>query len=332
MCFICGIVGRFNFKRFFTKMKKIILSAMILAFVASCNKVGTGQGEEYQEILLSSGVSSGVKASYDGASALRGLQLLRSDVNSGDVPNFADQGIIESSRVGDELGSITFEIPQFYSKDGRSSYFAGYFPAAATIIDNVATWDIDAKKDIMTAAAVNAGKWGSSEQASLAFKHELAQIEIVFRAEKDKHDQVKQRWGTINSVKLLNTSAQLTYSYITQSTSKAGDLVSIPFCSADYTTDFSPMDLPDFSSDKVSAAGMFYPEQSSTITLEIETQNMGTKVHTVNLASGTALLKANRYQIALTFIDSSQGQIVEVCSTVEAWADGTSGGVDLDFD
>lgn len=304
---------------------------MILAFVASCNKVDTGQGEEYQEILLSSGISSGVKASYDGTSALSGLQLLRSDVNSGDVPNFAGQSVLLADRVGDELGSITFEIPQFYSKDGRSSYFAGYFPAATTIIDNVATWDIDAKKDIMTAAAVNAGKQGSSEQASLAFKHELAQIEIIFRAEKDKHNQVKQRWGTINSVKLLNTAPQLTYSYITQSTARAGDSASIAFCSADYTTDFAPMDLPDSSSDKVSAAGMFYPEQSPTITLAIETQNMGTKIHTVNLVSGNALVKGSRYQIALTFIDSAGGQIIELHSVVADWADGTSGGADFEF-
>lgn len=195
-------------------MKKILLSAIIIAAAIGCSKKNTETTiDQSGQIRLSSGIQAS-RAAYSGDVAVAGLQILRANAAGVAPTSFDDAALIVADRTADDA-DITFATAQYY--DGaNNAYFVGYFPAAV-VASNVATWTVDAKTDIMTSQVVDAGTDALPLNPALAFKHALAQIEVICKAEAGNHEAVKTRWGKIEYIKLKDATPTVTFTYADQS-------------------------------------------------------------------------------------------------------------------
>lgn len=314
-------------------MKKVLLAATIIAVMSSCSKSGNEKPDNQgtlARINLSSSLTVTAKSAIDGDEAIDGLQFLRSDVPDGATPNFIGATAIGGSRaVG---GAITFQPAQDYTIAERT-YFASYYPSGDRIADGVVEWDIDAKTDILTAAAIDAGTNASHASiAPLSYKHTLTQIEVVCTAEQSGTD-VQARWGNIESIVLKNTTPVMSYSYATLSTTPQGAATDIALVSPDYTTDYTSTPISISNTTTVHAAGMF-AAGAQTFTLEVTTANNGVKVLDIDLGAGNMLMQGMKHRIVLTFKGepgpdpdpTPDTDEILIKATIEQWNPGTPGG------
>lgn len=304
-------------------MKKILFAAVALvAAMSSCSKEDSSNGDNngVAEIKLRSGISAQTRAAYSGDVAVAGLQFLRADAAATTNDFTGKTPIVGSRAVG---GAITFGNAQYYAA-ANNTYFASYFPVG-NLANNVITWGIDAKTDIMTAATINAGSQAShATPESFVYKHELAQIEVVCKMAATGND-ISTRWGQIQSIKLKNTPATMSYAYNGLAVTQGAPTSDIALVQADYTTTFAPIALPANTSAAVNAAGMFAPLASQNFQLEIATESNGTKVITIDLGSGNELAKGKKHVITLTFNAATTQDEIVVSSTIEEWAPGATG-------
>ena len=301
-------------------MKQILLPVLVIAAMSSCSKQ-TNEAPDaggLKEIRLGSGIAAQTKAAYSGDVAIAGLQFLRLDA-SAQTSDFSGCVAIEGNRaVG---GEITFGNKQYYAAADHA-YFASYFPVGS-VNNDVVTWVVDGKTDIMTAGTVDSGTNGSPVSASLAYEHQLAQIEVVCKAVTDDAS-VQARWGNIESIKLRSTPATVRYAYngLTVTPGDAGD---VALAAPDYTADFAPIAIPASTNTAVNAAGMFYPSAGQSFQLEVVTATEGTRVITIDLGANNSLERSRKHTVTLTFQASSALNEISVSSTVEEWTNGASG-------
>lgn len=310
-------------------MKKNLFAALaIIVAMSSCSKddSSNGNNDGFTEIKLRSGISAQTKAAYSGDVAVEGLQFLRVDADA-TTNDFTDKTAIVGDRaVG---GAISFRNRQYYVAE-KNSYFASYFPVG-DLVNNVITWAIDAKTDIMTAATINAGSLAShATPGSFTYKHELAQIEVICKAASDDVE-ISTRWGQIQSIKLRNAPVTMNYAYNGLAVTPGTSISNIALMKADYATDFTAISLPAAGNTAVNAAGMFVPAASENFQLEIVTENNGTKIVTVDLGLGNELKKGEKHVITLTFNAEGQPEDNDITttSTIEEWRTGATGSEEL---
>lgn len=314
-------------------MKKILLSAIVIAAIVGCSKRNvTEPVPDSNAIVLGSGFTAtsnaNSKAALFGDMVVPGLQFLRLDVIQG-LPaptDFTNGTLVVAEREAG--GNIKWGAAQYYNATTTTStYFASYYPQA-TVAGSTATWTIDGKKDIMTAGVVNSGNNITKETPTVAYKHELAQVQVICVAENTKPlATIITHWGKITGIKMKATKATMDYSYATLATSTAaaadGD---VAFSAPDYTANFTPVDIAATTSTTVVAAGMFAPA-GQTFQLEITSELRGVQTATVDLKAPNKLEKGKKHIITCTFGKSDTDPIIIATSTIEAWGTGANGGV-----
>lgn len=314
-------------------MKKVLLTAAIIAVITGCSKNETEKQtnpDNLAEIQLSSAPFTGSKAAIDGDVAIDGLQFLRADVPVGQTgsPSFTGKTPIVGSRTKGS-GNIVFEIRQKYAATDRA-YFASYYPAGRSAAADIISWSVDGKTDILTADAIDAGTYQShASVAPLQYNHELAQIEVICKAE-IPGTGAQDRWGNIKSITLKNALPSMTYDYATLKTTPAGVPSNILLLGGDYTTIFAPTPMPASTNESATAAGMFIAG-SQTFDLEIVTAGPAGGADiiipvAVDLGAGNALTKGKKHKITLTFkaVASIKDAII-ITSDIAEWKPGTPG-------
>lgn len=302
------------------------MAAALVVAMSSCSKDEQGTNTvngEPAEIRLSSGIAVQTKAAYSGDVAVKDLQFLRMDAAKASDDFTGKTPIVGSRAVG---GAITFEAPQFYAADGNT-YFASYYPSG-TLADDVLTWGIDAKTDIMTAAVIDAGSQAEhTNPGSLAYQHRLAQIEVICKAASAK---AVTRWGNITAIRLKNTPTTMTLAYNGLVVAPGTVLNDMPLVKPGYSIDFETIALSENTEAAVNAVGMFTAQNTQSFQLEIVTEKEEVEkstVVTIDLGAGKKLQPGKRHTITLTFNEeaTSEQDAISVNSTIAAWNEGASG-------
>lgn len=302
-------------------MKKIVFFALAVAAMTSCSKDAANDNSEggLREIRLGSGIAAQTKAVYDGDVAVSDLQFLRLDA-AATSNDFTGAIAFSGSRaVG---GNITFRATQRY-KAADNTYFASYYPAGL-VNSNVVNWTIDGKTDIMTAATVDCGSNDSPASASLAYKHQLAQVEVICKAANDDGG-VQTRWGNITGIKMVNTPTSANLAYNGLVVTPSATVGAVALSGDDYTTALAPFAIQASTASAVNAAGMFFPSASQIFELEIATVSGGTKAVTIDLGAGNILAQGKKHKITLTFQPTSSQTEITVGSSIEGWTNGAAG-------
>lgn len=304
-------------------MKKIILSTLIIAAMSSCSKETNPNAPEQGglgEIRIGSGILAETKAVYNGDVAINDLQFLRKDAASFSDNDYTDAVAVIGNRAAG--GAISFGNVQRYTPSDNT-WFASYYPAGL-VSNNVVTWTIDGKTDILTAATVDCGTNAAKKSTTLTYQHQLAQIEVICKAS-EAGNAVQNRWGNITGIKLRSTPSSLSMAYNGLGLTSGATDGNIALVAADYTTPFAAIAIPDNTNNVVNAAGMFYPSASQNFQLEVTTVTEGTKVITIDLGAGNKLERSKKHVVTLTFQKTSAEDAISVSSTVENWSNGATG-------
>lgn len=193
-------------------MKKILLSMMAVAALASCSQdeqvnITTGENEIVAGATTLS-VDASTKAPVNSIPA-EGL-LARVPVSSTPGDYTAEwqnnAGYMKFMRASeatsfcDDNGDVT---PKFYPADNSIIYLCGLYPHDAWgTINTSATASIDGKTDLMFAPQVTTTKDDApSSFKTLAFAHLLTQLRIQFQA---ADQDAANAWGNISGLELLD--------------------------------------------------------------------------------------------------------------------------------
>lgn len=189
-------------------MKKILLSMMAVAALASCSQdeqvnISTGENEIVAGATTLS-VDATTKAPVEGTSVEGLLARIPASLTSGNYTSEYDgEGFMKfkaSEAVGfcDNTGAGT---PKYYPADETTPiYLCGLYPATGwTVSGENATFTLTGGADVMTAAEVSTTKATASSAPTLAFQHRLTLLRIKFTAADE--DNAKA-WGTISSMVL----------------------------------------------------------------------------------------------------------------------------------
>lgn len=291
----------------------------------------------------------------DGTTDIAGIQFLRKDDdNSTQTSGLSFDGVTvitgtRGKNADSGGGNITFDnsAPQYDLVNNKYAYFVAYYPAGA-VNSSVATFTIDGKTDILYAPLFNAGRYTDiTSTPAMTFKHALAQLEVVCKAEENvSADVMKEVWGKITKIEIA-TKETAKYKYSDQSfefttTEGSGSgSKKLPLLKADYKTTFESIDIPASTNSTANAAGMFAPaaeNSNDAITLTITTQiDNGSEVTTevsVQLTDGESsptnkgFERGKKHTATLTF-KSSTKEISVTGTTVEAWSTGYTGSADV---
>lgn len=303
-------------------MKKLLISAIIVAAIVGCSKreiIGVVD-EGPRLISLSSDMDASVssKVAYGGTDVeVGGLQYLRKDATAAPT-SFAGSTVIGGTKaVG---GAVNLVPAQYYANASNKAYFVGYHPAGAVAAE-VVTWTVNATTDIMTTTVGDAGTDVAPLVPNMTFNHELCQVEVICRPETNQQAATQARWGNITAIAFKGATSTLTYTYATLAVANGAGTANIPFVKSDYTTAFAAIAMPVSGNTTVNAAGMFVPTGTNTFTLTVTTANKGATDVTVTLDAAKTLVKSNKYSVTLTFNTKS----IVVKATIAPWTAGGTG-------
>lgn len=220
-------------------MKKLILSALVLATMASCTKTDTGpeSGDNSNSITFGSSIDAATKVRDDAAIAFENGEAIsvygyRMDAAATTADFTANLFLTKSE--------FTFDGTKFSSADaaaiwqvGKAHNFYAYYPTTLTVTNNttgatapltvVASTGIDAANDVMIANVSTPIYDGSKKSANLDFKHVLSKVRFKIKkelttsmdAELTKVEfKMKSNAGTVNLATgaVTNTAGSVTMS------------------------------------------------------------------------------------------------------------------------
>lgn len=220
-------------------MKKLILSALVLAAMASCTKTDTGPEavDTSNSITFGSSIEAATKVRADDATAFE----------NGEAISVYGYRIDAAATTTDFTANLfltktefTFDGTKFSSADaaaiwqvGKAHNFYAYHPTTLTVTNNttgatapltvVASTGIDAATDVMIANVSTPIYDGSKKSAKLDFKHVLSKVRFKIKkelttsmdAELTKIEfKMKSNAGTVNLVTgaVTNTAGSVTMS------------------------------------------------------------------------------------------------------------------------
>lgn len=313
-------------------MKRLFISMLAVAAMASCSKSETddaGAGNS-RDIKISSAieVATSSKAALLPASALTGIHFLKVDGTVAPA-NMAGAVAYTGDRAATSEGAITFVSAPQYAMNDNNAYLVGCYPGAAggaTVTEGTSVgWAIDGATDILVTPIWDAGKYSAAKTTGMAFKHELAQLEVVCQAESGvPAGSVQATWGNITGIELVGTKTNALYTYADNAVTFTGS-ADKALLQNDYTAAFAPKAIADNGSVAVDAAGMFAPS-TGVITLKVTTAAGGEKIIPVTLRSAGAdkdFEKGLKHTVTLTFKAGSKDVSTE--TAIDVWGEGYKG-------
>lgn len=255
-------------------MKKIrILACIAFAFV-SCSKSETVTNS--RAITVTSTIDEvTTKAVVGSASELTNITFVRADDALSDltIVDFSSTPSITGSRAPGSNSAILFS-PNALTYDmtaNKYAYLRGYHPAG-TLSSGVVTWTPDGATDVLMTDVWNAGRYTAPVSAGMVFKHILARIEVICKADaNDAHALVQETWGAIESIKFVGAQPRMKYTYETNTLVADGAATDFPLLNSNtYTGVFAQTAIPASNSSTVTASAMIVPTGESTITLKVK--------------------------------------------------------------
>lgn len=314
-------------------MKKILLLASAVVLLVGCSKSEApaefpqpAGDKQIQATSTVEGVAS--KALIAGDVQLSGLTFLRLDDAATDKTsgfNFSTAtAVTGSSRAGG--GVISFGSAQTYDRTGgKTAYLRGFTTDKATVNAGTSTvWTIDGATDILLTDVWNAGRHSAPVTTGMKFCHQLSRVEVICQGEAGvAAGVVRAAWGDVESIKLVDASPELTYTYATDAVTASGTAADFALLKGDEYDASKPFETVAIEANggtTVCGAAMVFP-QTTTVKLKVKTANKPEKEISTTLGK---LDRANTHKITLTF--NTDGVSVDCqSSAIEGWSEGTSG-------
>ena len=200
-------------------MKKVFLSALAIAAMASCSKTELSNTPDGSvEIKAkSTALSISTKSPYEGAISSGNpltAQVLVSKTDGNYTSRYCNG---EMTFSDDGTTEASFATPQYYPADGSVLYLCGLYPSDlggwGTVTES-ASRTFDGKTDIMAAAQQQSSK--SEAQAgtypTMQFKHLLTKLVVKLVAE---DDAAVTAWGNVTDISLVGVNgSQKPYSKV----------------------------------------------------------------------------------------------------------------------
>lgn len=182
------------------------------------------------------------------------------------------------SRASGGNSAIQFSTnaPTYDMTANKYAYLRGYHPAG-TLSSGVVTWTPDGATDVLMTDVWNAGRYTAPVSAGMVFKHILARIEVICKADaNDAHALVHETWGAIESIKFVGAQPNMKYTYATNTLVADGAATDFPLLNSNtYTGAFVQTAIPASTSNSsaVTASAMIVPTRENTITLKVKAAN-----------------------------------------------------------
>lgn len=194
-------------------MKKILLSVMLAAALASCTKEENGKNPAGDFEIMAGATALSVdavtKAPINTIPTVGLLARVPVSETSGDYTAEWQSNAgymkftVASSATGftDNAGTAA---PKFYpAEENKTIYLCGLYPSDGWTVGTNATLNFDGKTDVMAAKEVSTTKADAATSSfeTLAFQHLLTQLRIQFVA---PDANAANAWGSILSLELLD--------------------------------------------------------------------------------------------------------------------------------
>ncbi len=324
-------------------MKRILLSLLTLAALASCSKEPAPTPAAGDGIIRVVAGVAATRAVADASTGLTGASFIVVEGGATAPASFAG-GTAYTGDVAAASGEVTFtsaNVPA-YNLDDANAWFAAYAPGGALASDAI-EWPIDGRTDIMVTDAVwNAGKRSAPVSTGLNFNHRLSQVEVVCRAESGTAaSAVRSVWGEITKIEFVG--APVTMKYDLSATPAVSVSGSADFALlADYDgTAFTPVAIPEDDNTTACAVAMLAPVAASAAeSFRLKVTTSGAAAATpvpitveipVSLGGSAEPMTAGRkHTVTLSF--KAEEKLIGVAATaVEEWSGGGTGSGEIEF-
>lgn len=324
-------------------MKRILLSLLTLAALASCSKEPAPTPAAGDGIIRVVAGVAATRAVADASTGLTGASFIVVEGGATAPVSFAG-GTAYTGDVAAASGEVTFtsaNVPA-YNLDDANAWFAAYAPGGALAGDAI-EWPIDGRTDIMVTDAVwNAGKRSAPVSTGLNFNHRLSQVEVVCRAESGAATSaVRSVWGEITKIEFVG--APVTMKYDLSATPAVSVSGSADFALlADYDgTAFTPLAIPEDDNTTVCAVAMLAPVAvagAESFRLKVTTSGAAAATPVpitveipVSLGGSAEPMTAGRkHTVTLSF--KAEEKLIGVAATaVEEWSAGGTGSGEIEF-
>lgn len=200
-------------------MKKVFLSALAIAAMASCSKTELSNTPDGSvEIKAkSTALSISTKSPYEGTISSGNpltAQVLVSKTDGNYTLRYCDG---EMTFSDDDTTEASFATPQYYPADGSVLYLCGLYPSDlggwGTVTES-ASRTFDGKTDIMAAAQQQSSKSEAQTGTypTMQFKHLLTKLVVKLVAE---DDAAVTAWGNVTDISLVEVNgSQKPYSKV----------------------------------------------------------------------------------------------------------------------
>ena len=306
-------------------MKKIrILACIAFAFV-SCSKSETVTNSRAIAVTSTIDEVATKAVVVASSSALTDITFVRADdvANNQTIFNFSNTPSITGSRAAGANSPIAFSTnaPTYDVTADKYAYLRGYHPVG-TLSSEVVTWTPDGATDILMTDVWNAGRYTVPVSSGMVFKHILARIEVICKADiDDAHALVQDTWGDITAIKFVDVQPNIEYTYATNTLIADGTPIDFALLNSNtYTEAFDQTAIPaSSSSSAVTASAMIVPTEASTITLKVKAVNQAEQtIGPITLSTSGTFGAGKVHTITLTF--KSRDKEIEVTSlTVTDW-------------
>lgn len=330
------------------KHKLLLLLSTLAAL--SCTKSG-GESvlpSRYIEVSASSidvrTEQSGIQqATQQGGIASRGvtdnnlhlmyLHFLRLNSDQADLGTFDFTGATPARAIRNsgENSPIPFVDPIPYDAiTDHYAYVRGYYPVPTVDANNVATWTIDGKTDIIFSDVWNAGKYTAPVKVNdLTFTHILARLHIDGSYKTRDFDPAIQNkiWGKISKIE-VQSYANLSYKYATNTTVIENE-AQVALLAYEYVSNaFQPLTIPSANNPYVIASAMVPSDGSNTVKLRFTFQDSEITNGYIDLTANLTL-KAGYINTLNVRFNTAERDIEIVGSSITPWGTGVDQSDDI---
>lgn len=268
--------------------------------------------------------NANTKAIATNAQKLTGIVFLRLDNPNTNMTtfDFSEATKIAGVREAGSTGKIIFSPRQYYDKvEDKTSYFVGYHPEGT--FDNTAktvTWPTNATTDVLLSTPWNAGKFVAPSKTPLEMEHYTARIEVIAQAKLGEAlPNVRNTWGKIDEIKILDCKMSMTYTYATNKITIGETIGEVSMMKGklyDPTKPFVPADIEANGTTEIFAGAMVVPRTSTVIKLRLRSKT-GAIVTNVAVPIGGELQAGKVHRVVLNFSD--EGNIVVQPIVILPW-------------
>lgn len=334
-------------------MKTLVLSMISIAATVAAMTACTSEGDPIDvidngqpvEIKMNAGVittKAPITSNTDGklSAALTNIEFVKAaDIAAtpawGDVSGVASTAEIKTEDLA--TGNITFNTPLYYNVDPTlKSWLIGYYPAAnvkpdASTNKGKLQWTITGCEDILLSEEVSGNKSEGSQISSIAFNHQLLQMQFKFVAE---NQAAIDTWGNaIESIAIKTKTSGTLENLPSILTCTLASTPTLGWSIPAELTAFAVTGGTTFSDNKITTANPITLTTTETLGGYIMVQPLTTKTDytlvittgestaEVPITLGDAPAPGKAYEIKLTFKASA----IASSATITSWVSVTGG-------